>query len=52
MPVTASEAAMRAYIFRAKELGLSEVFLRYGKRVLIKHHKFFKIIEKVGKKCS
>ncbi len=40
-----SESAMRSYIYRAKELGFSEAFIRVNRRVLINSRKFFEIID-------
>jgi len=42
-----SEFAMRSYIFKAKELGLSEAFTRVGRRVLICPKIFFKQIKQM-----
>lgn len=42
-----SESAMRSYLFRAKELGLSSAFIRCGRRVLVSSSEFFKVIKKV-----
>lgn len=42
-----SESAMRAYIYRAEELGISEAFVRVGRRVLVAPSRFFYLIKKV-----
>jgi hypothetical protein len=41
-----SESAMRAYIYRAKELKLDKCFIRIGRRVLIDADLFFETIKK------
>jgi hypothetical protein len=43
-----NQSAMRAYIFRAKEYGLSDAFIRVGRRVLIDPEKFFTLIKQVN----
>lgn len=40
-----SESAMRAYVYRAGELGLSEAFMRVRRRVLVHPERFFQLIE-------
>jgi hypothetical protein len=42
-----SESAMRSYIYRAEELGLSNAFVRVRRRVLIDPQKFFHLIKKI-----
>lgn len=42
-----SESAMRAYIYRANELGISEAFVRVNRRVLVDSSKFFFLIKQV-----
>ena len=42
-----SEPAMRAYIYRAEELGISEAFVRVGRRVLVAPSKFFNLIKQI-----
>lgn len=42
-----SESGMRAYVYRAAELGISDAFLRVGRRVLIAPTKFFTLIEQL-----
>lgn len=42
-----SESAMRAYVFRADELGLEDAFVRVGRRVLIKPDTFFTLIKQL-----
>lgn len=42
-----SESAMRAYVFRADELGLTAAFVKVGRRVLIDPKMFFDLIQKV-----
>jgi hypothetical protein len=44
-----SLSAMRAYVQRAKELGLSDAFVRVGRRVLVDPQKFFSLIRHVKK---
>lgn len=43
-----SESAMRAYIYRADNLGLTAAFSRVGRRVLVCPNKFFSLIKKVN----
>ena len=45
-----SESAMRAYIHRADELGISEAFSRVGRRVLVLPKKFFALIQRVNER--
>lgn len=40
-----SESAMRAYVYRAEEIGISDAFVRVGRRVLVSPSKFFTKIE-------
>jgi len=42
-----SELAMRAYIWRANELGLAAAFFRVRRRVLVDPEKFFILIKQV-----
>ncbi len=42
-----SESAMRSYIYRAKELGISDAFVRVRRRVLVLPYKFFSLIKEV-----
>lgn len=42
-----SESAMRSYIYRAEELGLSNAFVRVRRRVLIDPQKFFHLVKKI-----
>jgi hypothetical protein len=39
-----SESAMRAYIYRADQLGITDAFIRFGRRVLIDPIKFFELL--------
>jgi len=41
-----TESAMRSYIYRADELGLSDAFIRVGRRVLIDVDIFFELIKR------
>ena len=47
-----SESAMRAYIYRASELGLNDAFFRVGRRVLIDPSKFFLFIKQVESRSN
>jgi hypothetical protein len=47
-----SESAMRSYIYRAEVLGLSEAFVRVGRRVLIIPQKFFSAIQNVESRST
>jgi len=47
-----SESAMRAYIFRASELKITEAFVRVRRRVLINENKFFELIQRSDKNCA
>lgn len=40
-----SESAMRAYIHKAKDLGIEDAFVRVGHRVLVYPNKFFALIK-------
>lgn len=42
-----SESAMRAYVFRAEELGLQDAFVKVGRRVLVNPKRFFELIKQV-----
>jgi hypothetical protein len=42
-----SEAAMRSYIYRAHELGISNAFVRVRRRVLVDPEKFFFLIKQI-----
>jgi hypothetical protein len=42
-----SESAMRAYVYRAAELGISDAFLRVRRRVLIMPQIFFSLIKQI-----
>ena len=42
-----SESAMRAYIYRADELGIAGAFFRVGRRVLVDPEKFFFLIKQI-----
>lgn len=42
-----SESALRAYIFRANDLGISDAFIRFGRRVLVDPKKFFMLIKQL-----
>lgn len=42
-----TESAMRSYIFRAEELGLSSAFVRVRRRVLIMPQSFFSLIKQL-----
>lgn len=44
-----SEAGMRMYAFKAKELGIEECFVRIGRRLLVDPAKFFDLIRKIKK---
>lgn len=44
-----SESAMRSYIFRAEMLGISDAFVRVGRRVLIIPQRFFSLITQIEK---
>jgi hypothetical protein len=45
-----SESAMRAYVYRAAELGIEKAFIRIGRRVLILPEKFFDLIQNLQTK--
>lgn len=45
-----TESAMRAYVFRAAELGIEEAFIRIGRRVLVLPNKFFNLIQNLQTK--
>lgn len=47
-----SESALRAYIYRAEELGLSEAFIRVQRRVLVEPKIFFKKIRGVQQQAK
>lgn len=47
-----SLSAMRAYVHRAEELGLSEAFVRVGRRVLVDPQRFFSLIRNLEKQPS
>jgi hypothetical protein len=47
-----SESAMRAYVFRAKELGITDAFVRVKRRVLVTPSKFFTLIKKIDSRSS
>ncbi len=47
-----SESAMRSYIYRADVLGISEAFVRVGRRVLIMPNNFFLLIKQIEKKST
>jgi len=47
-----SESAMRAYIYRASELGLKDAFVRVSRRVLVDPQKFFCLIRKLEQSHS
>lgn len=47
-----SESAMRSYIYRADVLGLSDAFVRVGRRVLITPQSFFSLIKQVESRSS
>lgn len=40
-----SEPALRSYIFRAEEYGLSDAFSRVGRRVLVDPEAFFRLLK-------
>lgn len=42
-----SESAMRSYIYRAHELGISDAFIRVRRRVLVDPKKFFQLIRQI-----
>lgn len=42
-----SESALRAYIYRAEELGIEDAFVRVKRRVLINPEKFFLLIRQL-----
>ena len=43
-----TESAMRSYIYKAEELGISDAFIRVGRRVLISPKKFWALIKQIG----
>jgi hypothetical protein len=45
-----TESGMRAYIFRAADLGLTQAFHRIGRRVLIDPDKFFELVKSIEQK--
>lgn len=47
-----SESAMRSYIYRAQELGISDAFVRVGRRVLITPQRFFSLIQQVESRST
>lgn len=47
-----SESAMRAYVYRAGELGISEAFVRVNRRVLVDPSKFFFLIKQVDSRSN
>ncbi len=47
-----SESAMRSYIYRADELGISEAFVRIGRRLLIIPQMFFSLIKQVENRSN
>lgn len=47
-----SESAMRSYIFRAEELGITEAFVRVRRRVLVVPQKFFSLIKQVESRST
>lgn len=47
-----SESAMRSYIYRAEVLGLSEAFVRVGRRVLIMPKSFFSLIKQIESRST
>lgn len=42
-----SESAMRAYVYRAQVLGISDAFFRVNRRVLVDPSKFFSLIKQL-----
>ncbi len=42
-----SESALRAYIYRAEEMGIKEAFIRVNRRVLVEPKIFFTLIKQV-----
>lgn len=42
-----SESALRAYIFRADEVGIEDAIVRVGRRVLVNPTRFFNGIQKI-----
>lgn len=47
-----SESAMRAYVHRARELGIREAFNRVGRRVLVNPKIFFALITQLENHCK
>ena len=44
-----SESAMRAYVFKAEDMGITPAFTRVGRRVLVLPKKFFSLIQQIDK---
>ena len=42
-----SQSALRAYVFRASELGIERAFVRLGRRVLVDPQQFFACIREL-----
>lgn len=47
-----SESAMRAYVYRSNELGISDAFVRVGRRVLVDSKKFFFLIKQIESRSN
>ncbi len=47
-----SESAMRAYVYRAEELGISDAFFRVRRRVLVDPVRFFILIKQVESRST
>ena len=47
-----SESAMRSYIYRAGELGISDAFVRVRRRVLIMPQEFFFLIKQLESRST
>ena len=47
-----SESAMRSYIYRAEELGISDAFVRVRRRVLVVPQKFFSLIKQIESRSN
>lgn len=47
-----TEAAMRSYCFRSKELCLSDAFVRVGRRVLVIPKTFFRLIKQLESRST
>lgn len=43
-----TSSGMRAMIYKAEELGLSDAFIRIGRRVLVDVNRFFMLIKERG----